>query len=88
VCEFNFNVALHVCKRSHFYDSADGVLPRLQVRDYQHLPDVHRRRHANDAALGKNDHRAGLFFKWFGARRGAIRRVTDSRAVNFHGNFE
>jgi hypothetical protein len=86
--KLNFNVPLHVCKRSHFYDSADRVLPRFQICDHQHLSDVHRRRHANDAALRKNDHCAGLFFEWFGPWRCAVRGIADPRTMNFYGNLK
>ena len=85
--EFNFHVALHVGEGSNFHHAADGVLAGLQIGDDEHLSDGYGGGHADDAALREDNHGAGLFFKWLGARRRASRRITDARTVDFYWDF-
>ena len=78
VREFHFDVASLICIGPNFQNAADGILFRLDIRENQHLTDVYGRRHSENSALRKYNHRYGLFFERLRAWRGAAGDFDDA----------
>jgi hypothetical protein len=78
VREFHFDVASLIGIRPNFQNATNGILFRFDIREDQHLTDVYSRRHSENSALRKNDHRCGLFFERLGAWRGAAGDLDDA----------
>ena len=86
--EFHFNVAAQIRVRANFQDPANRVLLRFQICEHEHLADAYGRRHPDNCALRKYDHRDGLFFEWLCLGRGAARHFHNARTMNLHRNFQ
>jgi hypothetical protein len=86
--ELNLNVPRHVGKRPDLHYAANRVLPRLQIRENQHLSGADGRGHPEYTALREHNHRAGLLFKRLCLWRGAAHHLRDTRAMHFDGNFQ